>query len=172
MGAVVGARISTLFHAPKRVNHLRQIRRHACIAITLISSLMLSTPSAFGQMNTGELGGAVRDASGGFVPGATVVAEQTATGLKYTSVTNDSGEYLFGQLPIGVYKLTANAQGFKQSILSNVEVHIGDQLRHDFSLEVGQQSEVVIVEAAGAEVQLESAEIKDVIQHDQVMALT
>ena len=171
MGAVVGAAISTEFYAAKRVNRLRQMAKRAYIAITVIGCLMLCRPPAFGQMNTGELGGAVRDASGGFVPGATVVAEQTATGLKYTSVTNDSGEYLFGQLPIGVYKLTANALGFKQSVLSNVEVHIGDQLRHDVSLEVGQQTDVGTVEASGAEVQLESAEIKDVIQHEQVMAL-
>jgi hypothetical protein len=171
MGVVVSATNSTIFHAPKRVHWLRQMASHACVAIALIGSLMLCGTPAFGQMNTGELGGTVRDASGGFVPGATVVAEQTATGLKYTSVTNDSGEYLFGQLPIGVYKLTATALGFKLAVLSNVEVHIGDQLRHDFSLEVGQQTDVVTVEASGAEVQLESAEIKDVIQHDQVMAL-
>jgi hypothetical protein len=148
-----------------------QMAKHACVAALLIGSLVLSATAAFGQMNTGELGGTVRDASGGFMAGAIVVAEQTATGLKYTSGANGSGEYLFGQLPIGVYKLTASAQGFKQSVLSNVEVHIGDQLRHDFNLEVGQQSEVVVVEGSGADVQLESAEIKDVIQHDQVMAL-
>jgi hypothetical protein len=171
MGVVVGAAISTKFYAAKCVNRLRRMASRAYIAIALIGCLMVCRPLAFGQMNTGELGGTVRDASGGFVPGATVVAEQTATGLKRTSVTNDSGEYLFGQLPIGVYKLTANAQGFKQAVLSNIEVHIGDQLRHDFSLEVGQQTDVVTVEASGAEVQLESAEIKDVIQHDQVMAL-
>ena len=171
MGAVLDARNDSVFPGTKCGIPLRQAAKHACIVIILIGFLMLYSPSAFGQMNTGELGGTVRDASGGFVPGATVVAEQTASGLKYTSVANDSGQYLFGQLPIGVYKLTASAQGFKQSVLPNIEVHIGDQLRHDFSLEVGQQSDSVVVQASGSEVQLESAEIKDVIQHDQVIAL-
>src|ERR1700730_17244092 len=171
MGAVLDATNDSVFPGTKCGIPLRQAAKHACIVIILIGFLMLYSPSAFGQMNTGELGGTVRDASGGFVPGATVVAEQTASGLKYTSVANDSGQYLFGQLPIGVYKLTASAQGFKQSVLPNIEVHIGDQLRHDFSLEVGQQSDSVVVQASGSEVQLESAEIKDVIQHDQVIAL-
>jgi hypothetical protein len=171
MGAPLGVTNTTTFRAARFGTAPAQMQKHVCAMVLLVCSLIFYRTPAFGQMNTGELGGTVRDASGGFVPGATVVAEQTATGLKYTSVSNGSGEYLFGQLPIGVYKLTASAQGFKQSVLSNIEVHIGDQLRHEFSLEVGQQSEVVVVEASGAEVQLESAEIKDVIQHDQVMAL-
>jgi hypothetical protein len=148
-----------------------KVAKHFLVTAILTCIFILGVFPAFGQMNTGELGGTVRDASGGFVSSATVVAEQTVTGLKYTSVANSSGEFLFGQLPIGAYKVSATAQGFKQSVLSNVEVHIGDQLRHDFTLEVGDQAEVVIVEASSGEVQLESAEIKDVIQHEQVIAL-
>src|ERR1700738_609007 len=171
MGVVLHAKNMAAFAIGMSRTALLQVAKRILVSILIIGALNLFTTTAFGQMNTGELGGTVRDASGGVGPGASVVAEQTTTGLKYTSVANDSGQYLFGQLPIGVYKLTASAQGFKQSVLSSIEVHIGDQLRHDFSLEIGQQSEVVTVEASGAEVQLESAEIKDVIQHDQVMAL-
>src|SRR6202022_3537495 len=171
MGVVLHAKNMAAFAIGMSRNALLQVAKHVWVVLLIIGALNLCATAAFGQMNTGELGGTVRDASGGVVPGASVVAEQTTTGLKYTSGANSSGEYLFGQLPIGTYKLAASAQGFKQSVLSNIDVHIGDQLRHDFSLEVGQQSEVVTVEASGAEVQLESAEIKAVIQHDQVMGL-
>jgi Carboxypeptidase regulatory-like domain len=95
------------------------------VAALRIGALILSVTAAFGQMNTGEIGGNVKDSSGGWVPGATVVAEQPATRLKYTAVVNNSGEYLLPQLPIGTYKLTVDALGFKQSVLSNLEVHIG-----------------------------------------------
>ena len=150
---------------------LAAIGKQFLAAVILIGVLILGSTPAIGQMNTGELGGAVKDTTGGAVAGATVVAEQTTTGLKYTSVANSSGEYLFVKLPIGIYKLTVDVQGFKQSVLSNVEIHIGDRIRHDFTVEVGERSEVVTVEGDAGSLQLESAEIKDVVQHDEVVSL-
>src|SRR5436309_16099548 len=101
------------------------------------SLLLLGTLGLFAQMNTGQVSGTVQDALGGVLPGATVVAEQTQTGQKFTALSNSAGQYLLAQLPIGTYTLKVSAQSFKQSILSNVEVHIGDALRHDFTVEVG-----------------------------------
>ncbi|MFY9528541.1 MAG: TonB-dependent receptor [Candidatus Acidiferrales bacterium] len=138
-------------------------------AAMLIGVLILSVTAVFGH--TGEIGGTVKDPSGGLVAGATVIAEQSATGIKYTAIANGSGEYLLAQLPVGMYKLTAEAQGFKQSVLSNVQVHIGDKLRQEFALQLGDRNETVIVGDTVEPLQLESAEIKDVVRHDQVIAL-
>ncbi len=133
--------------------------------------LLLGTLCLFGQMNTGEISGSVRDALGGALPGATVVAERAKTGQKFTTTSNGSGQYLLTQLPIGTYSLKVNAQNFKQAILSNVEVHVGDSLRHDFTVQIGNANETVVVEAGTGEVQPESAEIKDVIQNRQIVNL-
>ena len=116
-----------------------------------------------GQMNTDEIAGSIQDALGGALPGATVVAELAQTRQKFTTTSNSSGQYLLTQLPIGTYSLRVNAPSFKQSVLSNVDVHIGDKLRHDFTVQIGDANETVLVEANTGEVQLESAEIKDVI---------
>jgi len=123
------------------------------------------------QMNTAEIAGRVVDALGGGIPGATITAEQAQTGQKFTTVTNSSGQYLLAQLPIGGYSLKVGARSFKQAVLSNVEIHVGDRLRHDFALEIGDASETVVVEADAGGVQPESAEIKDVIQRRQIIAL-
>jgi len=173
MGDVLGATNISLLPNSERRNSSLLTKMRMCVRAALImtGALIVCTTLAYGQMNTGELGGSTKDATGGAVAGATVVAEQTATGLKYTSTSNTSGEFLFGQLPIGVYKVTVDAQGFKQSALSNVEVHIGDKLRHEFDLEVGDRNDVVTVEGSEGEVQLGSAEIKDVIQHEEVVSL-
>src|SRR5258705_10456079 len=85
-----------------------------------------------GQMNTGEIGGSIQDGLGGALPGATVVAELAQTGQKFTTSSNSSGQYLLTQLPIGNYSLKVSAPSFKQSVWSNVDLHIGDKLRHDF----------------------------------------
>jgi hypothetical protein len=133
--------------------------------------LLLGALCMFGQMNTGEITGGVQDALGGALPGATVVAEQAQTGQKFTTSTNSSGQYLLTQLPIGTYSLKVNATNFKESVVSNVEVHVGDSLRHDVTVQIGDANETVIVEADSGAVQPESAEIKDVVLSRQIVNL-
>jgi hypothetical protein len=100
-----------------------------------------------------------------------VVARQTETGQKFTAVSNSSGEYLFAQLPVGGYAILVSAANFKQSALPLIEVHTSDRLRRDFTLEIGDRTEVVTVQIEAGGVQLESAEIRDVIEHQQVVDL-
>jgi hypothetical protein len=121
-------------------------------------------------MNTGEIAGTVKDQLGGVLPGAVVVAEQAATGQKFTAPSNGAGEYLLAQLPVGSYSVKVNAPNFKQSIVPRFEIHVGDKLRYDFILQVGDSNETVTIEA-DAGLQLESAEIRDVVQNRQVIAL-
>jgi hypothetical protein len=130
---------------------------------------LLSTLLIAGQMNNGEIAGSVQDVLGGALPGATVVAELALTGQNFTTTSNSAGQYLLTQLPIGRYTLKVNAPSFKQSVLSNVEVHVGDTLRHDFTVQIGDANETVLVEATTGDVQPESAEIKDVIQSRQIV---
>ncbi len=133
-------------------------------ALLLLSGLCLS-----GQMNTGEISGDVQDALGGALPETTVIAEQSQTGQKFTTKSNSTGRYLLPQLPIGVYSLRVSAPNFKETVVSNVEVHVGDSLRYNFTLQIGPANETVVVEANTGDVQPESAEIKDVIQNRQIV---
>ena len=138
----------------------------------LLSSLALLTGlPVLGQMNTGEISGSVQDPSGGRLPEATIVAEQAGTNQKFTTVSNRSGEYLFGQLAVGEYSITASALNFKQTTLTRLEVHAGDRLRRDFTLQIGDAREVVTVEAGVGSAQLGSAEIRDVIGRQHVVDL-
>src|SRR5258708_10490749 len=133
--------------------------------------LLLCGSVARGQMNSAEISGSVRDVSGGLLPGAAIVAQQLETGQKFTATANSAGEYLFAQLPVGVYSLTVSANNFKQAALSRLELHASDRQRRDFTLQLGDFSQVVTIEAAAGGVQLESAEIRDVIGRQQVVDL-
>jgi carboxypeptidase family protein len=130
---------------------------------------LLNGAIAFGQMNTGEIGGTVKDQLEGVLPGATIVAEQAETGRKFTTVSNEVGEYLLA-LPVGSYSAKVSALNFIQYVLPRFEIHVGDRLRYDFALHVGNSGETVTVEA-DAGVQPESAEIKDVIERRQLVTL-
>jgi len=139
--------------------------------LTWHQAVVFSAVLAFGQMNTGEISGSEQDVSNSALPGATIVAQHSDTGQKFTAVSNSSGEYLFPQLPVGVYSISVSATNFRQSALSRIEVHAGDRLRRDFTLEIGARTEVVTVQVEAGSAQLESAEIRDVIGHQQVIDL-
>src|SRR5258708_6152585 len=134
-------------------------------------SLLLSGFVAFGQMNTGELSGSVQDVSSSVLPRATIVAEHVETGQKFTAVSNSSGEYLLAQLPVGVYSLTVSATNFKQSALPRLEIHASDRLRRNFTLQLGDFSGIVTIEADVGGAPLGSAEIRDVIGRQQLAEL-
>src|SRR5580704_12678270 len=137
----------------------------------LIAIGILCAPRAFAQMNTGDITGVITDPAGAVVEGASVDAVNAETQRKFESLTNASGQYRLSQLPPGIYTLTANMQGFKQALAEHVTLNANDLLRQDFSLQLGDAKESVIVQALPGLMQTESAEIKDVIQNQQVVDL-
>ncbi len=172
MGAALGMTNTATFPAAKFGIALAQIKIQVCAAVLpLICCFTLSVTPAFGQMNTAEIAGQVRDPSGASIAGATVLATQIATQQKYNAVTNEAGLFLLPQLPLGEYTLTVTVQGFKQAVQERVALHVGDHVRQDFQLELGEQSQTVTVEGTGGLLQVQSAEIKDVIQNQQVVDL-
>jgi hypothetical protein len=137
----------------------------------VVPLLLLSASLVFGQMNGGEIAGTVKDQLGGLLPGATILAEQTGTGQKFTTTTNGAGAYVFPLLPVGSYSVKASARDFRQSVLLNFEVHVGDKLQYDFTLQIGDATETVTVEVDGGGAQLESADIKDVVENRELNAM-
>ena len=122
------------------------------------------------QMNVAEVSGAVDDMSGGAIAHAAVTAVNTETNVRFVSGTDDSGHFQVAELPPGDYSLTVNADGFLQA-QQQFTVHAGDRIGRNFVLTVGQHTQVVVVESAPGQLQTESAEVKDVIENDQVLDL-
>lgn len=140
-------------------------------AICLAALSAFVAANAFGQMNTGEIGGIVRDPAGAVVANAAVTTVESSTRLRYSTKSNASGEFLLAQLPVGQYELTVNLEGFKQISQPNVELHAGDHLRQAFTLELGEQTETLTVSVTPGLLQVESAAIQDTIQQQQVIDL-
>jgi hypothetical protein len=124
--------------------------------------------TAYGQINTASFAGLVKDPSGAVIPQAQVSAVQAATQLKSSAASNDQGQYAFEQLAPGEYAVTVNASGFKQTVLPHVVLHAGERAAQDFTLDVGEISQVVPVQAAVGILETDSAEIGDVIENRQV----
>src|SRR5262249_44232667 len=93
------------------------------------------------------------------------------TGQIFTALSNRAGEYLFAQLPIGSYSLSVASTNFKTTTLPRIALHAGDRLRRDFTLEVGDKTEMVTVLGDTDSVPLEPSDIRDVIRRRQLVDL-
>ena len=76
-------------------------------------TLWLTSTAAWAQLSTAQLSGRVADESGAVLPGVTVTATQTATGLTRSVTTDANGTYVLPNLPTGPYRLEAALQGFR-----------------------------------------------------------
>src|SRR5262245_30830337 len=80
---------------------------------TLLFLSGLAIPTALFAQTTADIVGRVSDASGGVLPGATVTIENVGTGNLQTTITSDTGDYVFTLLPIGTYTVKIEMQGFQ-----------------------------------------------------------
>jgi len=106
--------------------------------------LAVSVPM-LSQTTTGRILGTVSDQSGANVAGAAVVITDVQRGTTRAVATDDSGNYVAPQLQPGVYKVRAEAKGFKTVDRINIVVEVAQDVRVDISLPTGQISETVVV---------------------------
>ncbi len=103
---------------------------------------------AYGQGTTGTITGTVEDQSGASIAGAKVTAVNPATTFSRDTTSAGNGAFRLDALPVAVYTITAEATGFKKSVISDVTLHVNDVLAIDVKLEVGQVSETVTITEA------------------------
>src|SRR5215813_3085117 len=115
-------------------------------AATLLSSVFFST--TFAQTTNATLGGTVTDATRALIPGVTVTATNTQTGIVTTVLTNETGAYQFASLQTGTYKVTAELPGFQTQTYNDVSLGVAQQVRLNFTLQVGTQAQTVEVNVA------------------------
>ena len=75
--------------------------------LVLLVMLLMTPAGAWAQLTTGTITGVVKDSSGGFVPGVTVVVQNVETGAARTIVTGVDGRYEAPNLPVGNYAVKA-----------------------------------------------------------------
>jgi hypothetical protein len=111
----------------------------------------------------GTIIGTVSDPSGAVIPNAKVIITNTDKNQSTEVTSNDSGQFIAPDLGIGHYTVRAQVAGFKAFEQSGVVLQVGDRLRVDVKLEVGNTNQSVTVEANAVEVKSESGEVSDVI---------
>jgi outer membrane receptor protein involved in Fe transport len=103
----------------------------------ILSIMLLSATTLVAQTFRGSIQGVVTDTTGASVPGAQVTALNSGTGLSRSTTTDDAGNYVFTELPIGSYDVTASKSGFNTPTLKGVRVEVAGVTRGDIQLTPG-----------------------------------
>ncbi|HTA66943.1 MAG TPA: TonB-dependent receptor [Bryobacteraceae bacterium] len=133
--------------------------------------LLLLVATGFGQNIRGTLLGTVRDPSSAVIKGAKVTVRHIETGLVREETTNDAGEYLFTQLPVGHYDMTVEQAGFKRAERPGILLQVDERQRVDIDMSVGAVTETLSVEAAAPVIQTDSATVGNVVDNKKVTEL-
>ena len=110
-----------------------------------------------------EMTGLVTDAQGGVIPGAEVTATNEETGVVTGTLTNDVGWYTISGLIPGPYRVEAALEGFKTGVRPGLLLAIGDYGRTDFTLEVGEVTDQIIVTGTAPLLKTETGDQEQVI---------
>ena len=118
---------------------------------------------AYGQVDSGQIYGVVKDQTGAVIPGATVTLTNEGTAASLTKVTGSDASYVFTPVIIGTYSISAEAKGFQKLIRAHIPVEVQQRLLEDFELTPGTASSSIEVTGNPVLLQTQDASVGQVV---------
>ena len=141
------------------------------LRVMILSALILLPICVLGQSTTASIVGTVKDSTGAILPNVAITVTNTATNTARNTVSDSDGNYNISNLPIGLYRVTAELTGFKRSILNQVQLVVNQTARIDIQLEAGNISEQVDVETSSPLIESETSTVGQVISNRTIVEL-
>jgi hypothetical protein len=139
-----------------------------CVITLLISAGTMASGQA---RNTGTVAGNITDVQGNVVITAVATLTSVDQGTTFTAKSNEKGEYLLTDIPVGIYNLTVTAPTFQPYVINSIAVDADQNVRLDAQLGTGDVSKEITVQASGTTVDTRSATIGAVIDRSLVSDL-
>src|SRR5258706_8958757 len=139
------------------------------VLLGLFALLLVST-SAWAQA-TAQINGSVADSSGAVLPGVTVVAVQTETGIRREVVSDENGSFALLNLPTGPYRLEASLAGFRSFAQTGIVLQVNSNPVIKVTLQLGELAETVQVVGAAPLVETRNPAVGQVIENARIEAL-
>ena len=149
-------------------------RKWACSVLALLVAFGLAATPALAQtdVTTSRISGTVEGSDGAPLPGVTVEATNTETGLVQVAVTDEEGFFRVLNLPTGTYKVVATLEGFATSTADNVRLLLGSTPTINFTLQSSSVAESITVTAESLPVvEVTNTQIGTTIQSEQIEAI-
>jgi outer membrane receptor protein involved in Fe transport len=105
-----------------------------CSLLVCLSSLTIKAQ----QPAAANLSGRVVDINGAVVPAVQIIVRHKATGIERETTTNAEGIFVVTNLAVGEYEVEAHREGFKNMIITALELQVGQTLTLEIKLEVGE----------------------------------
>jgi hypothetical protein len=130
---------------------------------------LFASGSAFAQSTYGTITGTVTDQSSAIIRGAKVEAENQATKITRSVLTDDGGRYRLVNLDPGYYTISATAEGFVKAVHKDIQLLAGREESIPLQLSVG--SATTTVEVVGTPVISEELTRSDSKSGDSINSL-
>jgi hypothetical protein len=146
--------------------------RARCSAVCLVVAIFaLGSALLSAQGTGGRILGRVSDASGAVIAHVKVIATNQATQVTRSAESNDSGDYVFPEVPVGVYTLSFELTGFKKELRHGVSLDLNQVITLNMVMQIGQAQEVVDVTSEAPLVDTTSTQLGAVMDSQQVSNL-
>src|SRR6266403_3642361 len=145
------------------------LKRNALLVAVLCSVFCLC-PLLYGQAN-GSFSGTVADKTGSVISGATVKITSQGTGVTREVKTDDSGHYTAPFLPVSIYTIRVESQGFQITEQKDIRLQVDEQREVDFTVNPASVSQTVEVSAEEVAVETTNPSLGQVITAEQVADL-
>jgi len=140
-----------------------------CFVCGVLVILLTGAPAWAQAGANAQISGAVKDTSGGVLPGVDVSVTQTDTGLKRNAISDADGSYVIPNLPPGPYKIESTLQGFRSFIQTGIVLQIGASPVINVTMAVGQVSETITVQANASLVETKNLGVGQVMTNKQIL---
>ncbi len=138
----------------------------------MATAMLLALPATVSsQVSLGTLLGQAQDDTGGVLPGVSVTATNTGTGLTRAVTTDSRGQYAIVGLQPGTYEVRAELAGFRTSVASGVVIQVNQETRLDFAMPLGELAETITVSAETTVVQTRTSTVGKVVDQTAIVAM-
>jgi len=143
------------------------------LLIALAFALMIFLPlrPAFADNVYASIRGVVTDPTGAAVANATITARNTETDIAAKTTSSTDGNYVFPQLPIGTYRVTASGAGFKGFETSSFVLAVNEVYNLPIRFELGSTSETIEVRADTAQVETTNIQLQTLVDEKKIVDL-
>src|SRR5258708_1195172 len=107
-------------------------KRILLVVVAFFATLAFGS-SARGQA-IGSFSGNITDKSGSSIAGAAVTVTSQGPGLFRDTKTDETGHYIINYLPVGLYTIHVEFQGFQAAETKDVRLQIDESRELDFAL--------------------------------------
>ena len=161
------SRAAELFCVSKSRHHLKlPVLWSYLLVVTAFSAAVSSA-----QDISASIRGTVTDEGGGAVSGVRVTAINTETGLQRAAISNSLGAYVLVELPVGHYRLEAEASGFKKYVQQGISLDVNESATVPVHLIVGTSTESIEVKANAPVIESTSTNLGQTVGEREILNL-